>query len=83
MSRNNSNRTKKEKGINLSISEWLNKVQEFSLMPGKILPSGEMFILFHGHWIKKGEVLKLFPPPTMPDFVRDRNNTDKTKLWML
>lgn len=83
MSRNTSNRSKKQKGITLTISEWLNKVQEYSLMPGKILPSGEMLILFHGHWIKKGEVLKLLPPPTMPDFVRDRNNTDKTKLWML
>lgn len=65
-----------------TIGEYLERLYEYRSYPGKI-KNGVMFVLFHGHWISKGDFDKVAKAPSLPSLLMDNNNIDKTKSWML
>jgi len=65
-----------------TISEYLQNVQDYDSLPGKIKTDGSYWILFHGRWIPKQEFDSLLQKPFIPDFSSNLNNVDKTNSWM-
>lgn len=66
----------------MAVGEYVEQKEEYKNHHAKILPSGEMQIKLHGHWVSKNEFDALIKEPFVPDFKANKNNVDRTGVWM-
>lgn len=66
----------------MSVSAYVTRNTERQLAPGRLI-NGEMQVLYDGRYISQREFDRLLPPAIVFDFNARKDNSDKSKSWML